>query len=152
MSIKKNQGFTLIELMIVVAIVAIIAAIAYPSYQQYVKRTKRIEVQSYLMELSHKLESYKLVNRNYKGATISVIGGGAVFPNANTQTYEIKLTDSSSKVLGSGAEDGKTWHLVATPAGGQIGDGAIRLTNTNQKCWYKNKDDASGACLSWSDR
>lgn len=152
MLIKKNQGFTLIELMIVVAIVAIVAAIAYPSYTNYIKRTKRIEIQSYLMELSHGLESYKLVNRNYKGASISVIGGNAVFPTANTQTYDITLTDSSNKVLGSGTEDGKTWQLVATPAGGQIGDGAISLTNTNQKCWYKNTDNATGTCLSWTDK
>ena len=46
---KIKQGFTLIELMIVIAIIAIIAAIAYPSYQNYTKRAKRIEVQSYLM-------------------------------------------------------------------------------------------------------
>lgn len=38
---RKNVGFTLIELMIVVAIVAILAAVAYPSYQAHVIRTNR---------------------------------------------------------------------------------------------------------------
>ena len=53
-----KQGFTLIELMIVVAIIAILAAIAYPSYQEYVQRTKRVEAQVELMEIANKLASY----------------------------------------------------------------------------------------------
>lgn len=163
---KIKQGFTLIELMIVIAIIAIIAAIAYPSYQNYTKRAKRLEVQSYLMELSHRLASYKLVNRSFKDASMTVIGGNANFPNSGSQTYTITLTDDVGATLGSGAENGTTWRLVATPTGGQAGLGAVTLTHTGQQCWYKNNDSPNfmsrlggggeiippDTCSSWEDR
>jgi type IV pilus assembly protein PilE len=55
-----NKGFTLIELMIVVAIIAILAAIAYPSYQEYVRKTKRIEMQAAMQDVAVQLQSIKL--------------------------------------------------------------------------------------------
>ena len=57
--VKQNKGFTLIELMIVVAIIGILAAIAYPSYQEYVRRTKRTDAQADMMELANRLQRYK---------------------------------------------------------------------------------------------
>ena len=54
---KKYEGFTLIELMIVVAIIAILAAIAYPSYTQYKIRTNRADVQSEMMQTAQRLQS-----------------------------------------------------------------------------------------------
>lgn len=162
---KYKKGFSLIELMIVVAIIGIIAAIAYPNYQDYTKRTKRIEAQSYLIELSHKLASYKLVNRSFKNASMTAIGGNANFPNSGSQTYTITLTDDAGVTLGSGAENGTTWRLVATPTGGQTGSGAVTLTHAGQQCWYKGIDAPSftsrleeggilppDTCLSWEDR
>jgi type IV pilus assembly protein PilA len=46
--VRKNKGFTLIELMIVVAIIAILAAIAIPNFMSFVSKTKRTEVKSNL--------------------------------------------------------------------------------------------------------
>lgn len=78
---KSFRGFTLIELMIVVAVIGVLAALVYPNYQNYVQRTKRVEVQAYLMELSQKLASYKLVNQSYQDLTMTNLVGGGGFPS-----------------------------------------------------------------------
>jgi type IV pilus assembly protein PilE len=52
----SNKGFTLIEVMIVVAIVGILAAVAYPSYQDHVRKSRRAEAQSALMGLAAAME------------------------------------------------------------------------------------------------
>ena len=51
---NKDSGFTLIEVMIVVAIIAILAAIAYPSYQEYVKRAHRADAQRLALEMARR--------------------------------------------------------------------------------------------------
>lgn len=68
---KNNQGFTLIELMIVVVIVGILAAIAYPSYTRYVQRANETETKGQMMELASQLEAYRAKNFSYSGATLS---------------------------------------------------------------------------------
>ncbi|MEZ5534380.1 MAG: type IV pilin protein [Thiolinea sp.] len=68
MSLKqKQQGFTLIEIMIVVAIIAIIAAIAYPSYAEQVRKSKRSDAQIGLQQLAQRQEAY--FSRNYSYAS-----------------------------------------------------------------------------------
>ncbi|MEB6565934.1 prepilin-type N-terminal cleavage/methylation domain-containing protein [Acinetobacter towneri] len=136
---RKSQGFTLIELMIVVAVLGIIAAIAFPNYQAHVKRTKRAEVQAYLMELSHKAASYKLVNQNLSGLQLSDLGSSA-FPQTGTKNYDISL-----QVLKNTRGIDSSYVLDAKPAttSSQVGTGRVTLTSTGQQCWYKNNDDAN---------
>ncbi|WP_319016822.1 type IV pilin protein [Diaphorobacter aerolatus] len=61
----KEQGFTLIELMITVAVVGILAAIAFPSYQEYVMRSRRVEGQKMLMEAAARQERWRAQNGSY---------------------------------------------------------------------------------------
>lgn len=58
MVMTRQTGFTLIELMLVVAVVGILAAIAYPSYQEQVRQTRRAEVASVLLENAQLLERH----------------------------------------------------------------------------------------------
>jgi type IV pilus assembly protein PilE len=71
--LRKERGFTLIELMIAVAIVGLLAAIAYPAYTQYVRRSKIVEALGELATLRVRLEQYYQDNRHY-GSSASACG------------------------------------------------------------------------------
>lgn len=60
-----STGFTLVELMIVVAIVAILAAVAYPSYVNYIVRSNRAAAESFMLEVSGRQQRYMLDARSY---------------------------------------------------------------------------------------
>lgn len=60
-------GFTLIELMVVVAVVAILVAIAVPSYQEQVRKSRRGQAQADLVELAQRAERFHTVNNTYDG-------------------------------------------------------------------------------------
>ena len=62
---RTHRGFSLIELMIVVAVVGILAAIAYPNYQDYLAKSRRAEARTALLQLSQFMERYYTNNGRY---------------------------------------------------------------------------------------
>ena len=78
-----EQGFTLIELMIVVVIVAIFAAIAIPSYQTYIRRAQASQAQQEVQRLASELARWKSRNFSYQGFNLTA----KTVPNYN---FEIK--------------------------------------------------------------
>src|SRR6266487_6663546 len=75
---RLQQGFTLIELMIVVAIVGILAAIAIPAYQDYVARSKVSEAMAALGACKTSVTEYIQVNAGSTPATLATSGCGSV--------------------------------------------------------------------------
>ena len=65
---ERSTGFTLIELMIVVAVVAVLAAIAFPSYNNHVMKARRATAATCLMERAQFMERYYTTNLSYEGA------------------------------------------------------------------------------------
>jgi type IV pilus assembly protein PilE len=63
------SGFTLVELLVVVAIVASLAAIALPSYSSYIVKTRRTAAKACLTEVSNYMERFYTTNMKYTGAT-----------------------------------------------------------------------------------
>ncbi|HEV7619872.1 MAG TPA: type IV pilin protein [Burkholderiaceae bacterium] len=63
--VKRQQAFTLIELMVTVAIVGIITAIAYPSYLKYIVRSNRALAQAHLINIAQREQQYLLDSRSY---------------------------------------------------------------------------------------
>ncbi len=125
-----QKGFSLIELMIVLAVVAILAAIAYPSYQDQMNKSRRTDGQAFLLEMATLMEHYYTENNSYAGATVTNIGGGGT---SREGYYAVTITNLS----------GSTWTLNAAPIGAQATDtcGTLTLTHTNIKgptpdtCW-----------------
>src|SRR5919197_116295 len=67
-TMRSARGFTLIEVLIVVAVITILTAIAWPSYTRYVMRGKRADAQQVMMDISSREEQYLLDARAYTAA------------------------------------------------------------------------------------
>nr|WP_324621099.1 type IV pilin protein [Acinetobacter sp. IK40] len=142
MKTGKNLGFTLIEIMIVVAVIGILAAIAYPSYNEYVRKTKRVAVESEMLDIAARLQRYKVINftflKNGVPITLDDIHHNGLSPQTGLTLYNLQLSDVAAG----------TWTLTATPTGTQTGDGHLVLNNRGQRCWTKGSDKNSGtACV-----
>jgi type IV pilus assembly protein PilE len=87
----KGKGFTLIELMIVVAVIAILAAIAYPSYQNYVRQARRADAHEALMRIQLEQEKWRVNNAAYAGALVTL----GVNPTSTEGYYALEITASS---------------------------------------------------------
>lgn len=72
MTLNHERGFTLIEIMVVLAILGILAMIAYPSYSEHVKKTRRGEVQAMLLEAALEQESHRITNTSYSNSATTL--------------------------------------------------------------------------------
>ena len=117
----RQAGFTLIEVMIVVAIIGILAAIAYPSYTEYVKRGNRTEGQALLSDAAARQERYFSQNNAYVTAAADIGKLGMNLSNNRSATG--KYVFSVSKVDGDGG-----YTLTATQQFSDTKCGNLTLT------------------------
>lgn len=157
---KRQLGFTLIELMIVVAIVAIFAAIAIPSYQSFIQRKDLALAKQEALKIASELERFKTKNFSYKGFDATYIypsyqkTTGELYLPIDQTTSEAKykltvvdleqkksLSDASNAVLGLNwaikvervAEDGST--TLKQPKNYDL-----LLTSTGVRCMTRTAD------------
>ena len=93
---RSARGFTLIELMIVVAIIAIISAIAVPMYGNYVQKSRRTDAKAKLMEVAQSLERCFTQFSKYNDSSCNVVTSGAVSLNSDEGFYTITTTNLTS--------------------------------------------------------
>lgn len=114
---NKLRGFTLIEMMVVVAIIAIIAAIALPSYDNFLRKKDIAAAQQEMQRIATELERHKMKNFSYAGyATHSFeIPAGSA-----TKKYTITVVDAQTKgalsaitLDGVAKADGQNWIITA---------------------------------------
>lgn len=133
---SRNSGFTLIEMMIVVAVVGILAAIAYPSYQEHVRQARRADAQTALLELAQFMERHYTANGKYltaANAAPELPFSGAPKDGA-TKYYDLSFAS---------APTASSYTLSAEPKGVMASDacGTLTLSNTGAK------GQATGASL-----
>ncbi|MBE9564892.1 MAG: prepilin-type N-terminal cleavage/methylation domain-containing protein [Proteobacteria bacterium] len=71
---QTNKGFTLVELMIVIAIIGVLAAVSYPSYTSYVKKAQCADGIDSLISLAGRMEEFYMNADTYDGATVGASG------------------------------------------------------------------------------
>ncbi len=126
---KQNKGFTIMELMIVVAIIGILASIAYPSYMDYIRDTNRKAAVARLNEFAQALErSYTVNNGNY--------WGGVNKPKP-TKAYEFDI-----------CREAERYQIFAKPLSGKMYDKDCKVLVMNSYGEQGTQDSLNGC---WKD-
>lgn len=127
MRTRNQDGFTLIELMIVISVIAVLAAIALPNYQGYLTRAVCEDAKGVLAGAANNMERFRAQNNTYVGAAL---GEYAQSPVDGTAQFNLEIRNLN---CAAGAHNQATSYcLLATPVatGRLAGRGTLTLTST----------------------
>jgi len=127
---KRQTGFTLIELMIVVAVIGLIAMVAIPSYNSQTQKARRSDAQQLMLDIANKQQQYLMDARQYttSPATLSITKDGWTCSAANCTNSFYTVT-----VVANNAATPPTYTITATATGNQVSDGNMTLNNLGAK-------------------
>ena len=125
---RNNKGFTLLELMIIVAIVAILVAIAIPNYQRYILRSYRVDARNTLENIALKIEQNFKVTRQWNTLATN-IGGSTVLSNQTLAAW-----GPSQSPLGGNARYNITFEGVPTAQGYTLRATAVGAQQADEPC------------------
>lgn len=117
-NLRHSRGFTLIEVMVVVAIVGILAAVAIPNYTDYVLRASLSDATSALSDARVRMEQFYADNRTYAGGGT----GGCGVTLANTDKFTLTCAPANA---------GQGFTVTATGSGGNTNGFAYTINNQN---------------------
>lgn len=132
MKIIRNNGFSLIELMIAVVIVGILAAVAMPSYRNHTIKASRTAAQTELLELASLQEKIYLNSNAYTSSVTAAYTGNSTGGLGKTSG----LTADRKYTL-TAVSPGQTHTITATPVAGttQEGDGNLTISENGLRLW-----------------
>lgn len=116
---KKNRGFTLLELMIVVAIIGILASIAYPSYIESIRKSNRADAKSTMLQVANQEERFFTENNAY-GSIVAIGNATDPVPSASRK-HNITVVLANADA---------TYTITASPVQADPTCGSLTITNT----------------------
>ena len=124
-AMKKQAGFSLIELVVAAALIGIVAAIALPSYQRQIEKTRRGDAQGALLGLANAMERYYVDNRTFVGADPATLYS-AKSPVDGAEVYYALEIQAATR---------RAFTLQAVPKNAQANDkcGTLTLTRTGTR-------------------